>query len=381
VASDPVQLGREVVTLALEQGFALAGIAAASPSKRGRELREWLSAGRHGSMGYMAEHVEARLDPGRILPGARSVLMVADLYAPRAQAPEASPAGMGRIARYARGRDYHRVMKRRLHALSDLLASRHAGAAFRAFVDTAPVMEREHASRAGLGWPGKHTLLIHPRLGSFLLLGGVLTTVELAPPPEQATVMDHCGTCTRCIDACPTQAIRPNQVDATRCISYLTIERRLPIDPALHGAMGDWLYGCDICQEVCPHNSPRAAGVEQPAAIRPEYAPRAASMPLLEVLGWREEDRRAAFEGSAMKRATLAMMKRNAVIIAGNQIRRGGTPGALLERIRHLASDPGEPELVRSAAAAVLASLDGEGSPAPFEDGPPDSERISRPMP
>jgi epoxyqueuosine reductase len=281
---------------------------------------------------------------------------VADLYARRGESEDAVlPRGHGRIARYARGRDYHVVMKKRLHALADRLRQEFPGAEFRAFVDTAPVLEREYAQRAGLGWIGKHTLLLDPRLGSYLLLGGLFTTLELEAPADQVVVSDHCGACTRCIEACPTQAITERSVDATRCISYLTIERRLPISPELRAGLGDWLFGCDICQEVCPHNSRRPAGAAVGEA-RPEYAAGRSSFDLLEVLGWDEAARSRAFTGSAMKRATLAMMKRNAVIVAGNQIRQRGDAG-LLARVREIAADEGEPELVREAAAAVLEGL------------------------
>jgi epoxyqueuosine reductase len=355
MSTDPVQLGRDAVDLCLAQGFALAGVCGAGPdSTEAARLREWLEAGKHGSMGYMAEQAAARLDPGRVLPGARSVVMVADQYARRGEADEPRP-GTGRIARYARGRDYHLVMKKRLHEVCDALAERFAGESFRAFVDTAPVLERQHAARAGLGWAGKNTLLIHPRRGSYLLLGGILTTMELAAPPEQAAVADHCGTCTRCIDACPTGALAPGGIDARRCISYLTIERRLPIDPAFHAPIGDWLYGCDVCQEVCPHNSPRPGAPE--VQIRPGFTPRGAGFDLLAVLGWREEDRRTAFESSAMKRATLAMMKRNALIVAGNQLRAGLDAPALRERIARAAADESEPEMVRATARQVLGTL------------------------
>lgn len=351
MAAAAEQLGRDIVALCRGLGFALAGVADAAPTRWRKELTDWLAAGRHGSMAYLAEHVEARLDPMRVLPGARSVVMVADLYAARGAAPEEPmPRGRGRIARYARGRDYHTIMKKRLHRLCDALRGAHSGAGFRAFVDTAPVLEREYAARAGLGWIGKNTLLIHPRQGSFTLLGGVLTTLELTPPSEQEAVTDHCGTCTRCIDACPTGAISPYSVDATRCISYLTIERREMIDPAFHGAIGGWLYGCDVCQEVCPHNSPRPTGdVGEP---HQDYRPVRDSFDLLGVLGWTEEDRRREFRGAALKRATLAMMKRNAIIVAGNQLRR--TPNSTLrDRIAEIAGDEREPSMVRGAAAAV----------------------------
>jgi epoxyqueuosine reductase len=354
----PSQCAQEAVACCLAQGFALAGVCDAAPDGADlARLREWLDAGKHGSMGYMAEQAAARLDPSRVLAGARSVVMVADQYAPRGDTDRPG-AGMGRVARYARGRDYHLVMKKRLHDACDALAARFPGESFRAFVDTAPVLERPYAARAGLGWTGKNTLLIHPRRGSYLLLGGILTTLHLAPPPEQAAVTDHCGACTRCIDACPTGAITGRSVDARRCISYLTIERRLPIAPEFHSAIGDWLYGCDVCQEVCPHNSRRPDGPGE--KIRPGFAPRLTGFDLLAVLGWGEGDRRAAFESSAMKRATLAMMKRNAVIVAGNQLRAGAATPGLRERLGQLARDAAEPGLVRDTARAVLESLDGD---------------------
>ncbi|USN98375.1 MAG: tRNA epoxyqueuosine(34) reductase QueG [Phycisphaeraceae bacterium] len=287
-----------------------------TPSERGNELRAWLDTGRHGSMAWLAEHVDLRTDPARLLEGARSIVMVADLYATRAASgADDVPPGHGRIARYARGDDYHRTMKKRLHAVCDALRLNHPHAGFRAFVDTAPVPERELAARAGLGWIGKHTLLIHPRLGSWLLLGGFLTTLELEPIRDAIT--DHCGSCTRCLDACPTDAITPYSVDSRRCISYLTIERREPIDPVFHAAIGDWLFGCDICQEVCPHNSPRDADDSQ-HPVAPRYGNRRGSFDLLDVLGWDADARAAALRGTAMKRATLEMWRRNAEIVRGN---------------------------------------------------------------
>lgn len=345
-----------VLELCAELNFAAAGVVEASPSRWGQEVREWLAAGKHGSMAYLEKNLEVRLDPGRLLPGALSVIIVADLYASRNEAAQPLAPGHGRIARYAQGRDYHTVIKKRLHTLCDRLRSSHPGAEFRAFVDTAPVLEREHAANAGLGWIGKHTLLIHPKLGSMMLLGGVATTLELRPPPQQARVADHCGTCTRCIDACPTQAITPYSVDASRCISYLTIERRLPVDPTFHESMGSWVFGCDICQDVCPHNSARPTG----AHAHPAYSPVRSGFDLLTILKWTEEDRVREFQGASLKRATLAMMKRNALIAAGNVLRRGGSQ-ELLESIREVAANPAEPELVRAAAADVLKGLNRPG--------------------
>lgn len=302
-------------------GFAASGIARAEPSAFAPQFRAWLAQGKHGTMTWLAETTDARLDPAKVFDDARAIIMVADVYASRAVATRETPTpGVGRIARYARGRDYHRVIKQRLHHLCDRLRLDHPAAAFRAFVDTAPVLEREHAARAGLGWTGKHTLTIHPRLGSYLLLGGVLTTLDIHPPEGQHATIDHCGTCTRCIDACPTNAITPYSVDASRCISYLTIERQDPIPPEFHRAIGDWLFGCDICQEVCPHNSPRDAAWLGPAAHpRADYASRRTGLALADLLDWTEEDRRRELAGTPMTWATLEMLKRNARIVMHNQ--------------------------------------------------------------
>ena len=354
-----VEAGRAMVDAARDAGFAAAGVCAAEPTRWGDALRAWLDAGKHGSMGYLAEHLDVRLDPAELLDGARGVLMVADLYASRADNVDGPlESGHGRIARYARGADYHKIIKKRLHKLCDALAERWPEARFRAFVDTAQVLEREFAARCGMGWTGKHTLLIHPKLGSYTLLGGVVTTMELAPPDEQESVADHCGTCTRCIDACPTDAITPYSVDARRCISYLTIERREAIDERYFGAIGEWLYGCDICQQVCPHNSERdAAWLGEVGTTVPEaYTPRRDAFDLLDVLGWDEDARREAFTGSAMKRATLAMMKRNAVIVAGNALA-SAENSALHARIEAIALDEAEDEMVRQTARRVLDRL------------------------
>lgn len=353
----------EVVAACEQLGFALAGVCHARPSDWADDFRAWLAAGRHGTMSYLAEQVETRLDISKLLPKVRSIVMVGDVYAPRGcVGPRGAASGepSGRIARYARGRDYHQVIKRRLYSLRAELQQRFAGHEYAVFVDLKPTMDREHALRAGLGWVGKHTLLINPRLGSWFVLGGLATTLEIEPSP--APVADACGTCTRCIDACPTGAISPYRVDASRCISYLTIERRLPIAPELHGAMGDWVLGCDVCQEVCPHNSTRP-GVEPPARPNPAYAARRDSLPLLEVLGWREADWQRAARGTAMKRAFFDMIKRNAIIALGNAALATGAPPELrlqvAQRLRELLRDPSEPELARETASATLRRLGG----------------------
>lgn len=320
---------QEVLERCRALGFAAAGVCAAEPSAFREEFAAWIERGEHGSMAYMANNADVRVDVRLMLEGARAVVMVADQYALRGEVNDERRPGFGRVARYARGDDYHEVIKKRLYALCDELAAAHPGERFRAFVDTAPVLERELAARCGIGWQGKHTLTINPALGSFLLLGGIVTTMQMEPPPEQALPDDHCGTCTRCIDACPTQAIRPYRVNATRCISYLTIEHRGEIAPELREPIGDWIFGCDVCQEVCPHNSPR---FEQRGNVHPAYEPKRTGFDLLEVLGWSEEDRRAAFKGSSLKRAKLEMMKRNAAIAVENG---GATKGEETERRRH----------------------------------------------
>lgn len=337
-------------------GFALSGVCDAGRSEYAQPLRDWIAAGKHGSMSYLAEHADVREDPARVLENARSAIVVADLYATRDDNTDTPlQPGQGRIARYARGRDYHHILKKRLIRLADELRADFPDAGFRVFTDTAPVMERELAARAGLGWSGKHTLLIHPKIGSYFLLGGILTTLELPPPADQSVVTDHCGTCTRCIDACPTGAITPYSVDARKCVSYLTIERREPLDPQLFEGFRDWVYGCDICQEVCPHNSPRDSpplGKTANAAYQSDRD----RFDLLELLGWDEQTRRAAFTGSAMKRAKLDMMRRNAVIVAGNWLKREEVP-ELRARLEAIAGDAGEVAMVREAAARVVADL------------------------
>jgi epoxyqueuosine reductase len=208
---------------------------------------------------------------------------------------------------------------------------------------------------AGLGWVGKHTLLINRALGSWFFLGGVGTSLVLDPPPAQHVDTDHCGTCTRCIDACPTGAITDHRVDATRCISYLTIEHQGPIPAEHHAAIGDWLYGCDVCQDVCPHNSDRS---RDPVGVPPrsEYAAGRSSFALLDVLGWTQADRNREFRHSAMKRISLDMMKRNAIIVAGNTLRNRPNK-ALSDRIANLAQDESESALVRRTAAHALRAI------------------------
>ncbi len=360
----PLQRPEAVIDrLCRQAGFALWGMAPLEPTQWDDELRAWIAAGKHGTMAWLAEHLQARLDPNRVLEGARSVVMVADLYATREDSTDDPDACEGAIARYARGRDYHKVIGIRLRQVCDALRERFPHAQTRVFCDTAPVLERELASRCGLGWIGKHTLLIHPTLGSWTLLGGFLTTLELEAPETQQVHTDHCGSCTRCIDSCPTDAITPYSVDARSCISYLTIEQREAIDPSLAGKLNGWLFGCDICQEVCPHNSPRRWSGDFHSHVREDYAPRRRGFDLLEVLGWDEQRRREAFRTSALKRAKLNQFKRNAVCVLGGMLDDHRAHKhrldeqqrtAILHRLNEVVADAHEDAMVREAARRVL---------------------------
>jgi epoxyqueuosine reductase len=334
---------------ARDLGFALCGICGAQPSVHGRFFRDWLADGKHGEMAWLARNVRVRIDPGRLLPGARSVIVVADAIP---ESPIADPPSQ--VARYACISDYHRVLKKRLFALADSLREQHPDQQFRVCVDTAPIFEREHAARAGLGWIGKHTLILNRDAGSHLLLGEIVTTLPIEP---DTPATEHCGTCTRCIDACPTDAITPWSVDARRCISYLTIEHRGVIDAKYFEPMGDWLFGCDICQDVCPFV--QRAGAARPGDPPPGYERIGARFDAGAVLDWTEADRRAAFGGSAMKRAKLDMIRRNALIVAGNHLRKAEN-AALRRRIEAIAADGAEPAMIRQTARDVLARLAGQ---------------------
>lgn len=346
-----------VARTAAQLGFALIGVAPAIPTKRSEYIRDWLGAGRHGQMAYLADNIERRMDPRRLLPGARSVICIADRH-PATTAPSSQDAqASGKIARYAWGNDYHEIIKKRLFALADALREVWPNEQYRAAVDTAPILEREHAVQAGLGWIGKHTLLIHPDLGSWLLLGQIVTTlaIEADDEPSQRAIPDHCGTCTRCIDACPTQCIEPYRLDASRCISYLTIEHRSLIDPELHEPMGDWIAGCDVCQEVCPFNRAEKRDNASFLGLLPDYAirPPAPAIPLLDLLEWDREARQVALKRSALKRIKLDMFKRNALIAAGNYLN-DHTDKILRQRIEEISEDRLEPEMVRATARQVM---------------------------
>lgn len=344
----------DVLERCLNQGFALAGVGSLEPSIYGDRYCSWIDAGRHGSMSYLSRNVESRLHPSTAMAGARCAVIVADIYAGRAGPRAQIECRSGRVARYAQGSDYHKVIKKRLHTICDELRDEYPHHEHRAFVDTAPVLERELAQRAGLGWIGKHTLLINPVHGSRFFLGGFFTTLDLVPAQPEKQITDHCGSCTRCIDACPTDAISPYSVDASRCISYLTIERRDRIPKELSRSLSGWIFGCDICMDVCPHNSTNGLGRHQ-LWSSDAYAPRRAALDCAEVLQWTEEDRLGAVAGSAMTRANLGMLKRNAMLNLAADASTNST--TLREELRRISGSEREPDLARTTARDILAEL------------------------
>lgn len=301
-------LEQRVKQRAHELGFDPVGIARLGPVESYDAFADWLAKGYSGEMTYLPRSAEKRRDTRLPYEGAKTAIVVALDYGGK------QPAGP--IARYARGDDYHGVMIERLAQLHRWLA-RECGHAVRgkAYVDTGPILERDLARRAGLGWIGKNTMLIDPKRGSFFFLGALLVDLELQP--DAPFESDRCGTCTRCLDACPTDAlVAPRVMDATRCISYLTIEHRSDIAPALQPLMGELLYGCDICQDVCPWNVRFATETGDPAlAPRPEnVAPDPADL-----LALSEEAFRRRFKGSPIKRAKRRGLTRNAAIALKNR--------------------------------------------------------------
>ncbi len=308
-----------VKSAAAELGFDRVGVTTARTLQREAYYRDWLARGHAGSMDYLTRNVESRVDPSRLFAGARSIICTAINYRrtdsdpPESAPPAAETAPTGRIAQYARGEDYHVVVRDLLETLIHRLRQRlNEQFEARACVDTAPLIERELAAAAGVGWIGKNTLVMHETVGSYLFLGEIVTTLDLEP---DAPAIDHCGTCTRCLEACPTDAFpAPYQMDASRCISYLTIEHRAPIAPALASKLGDWVYGCDICQDVCPHNSKSPPGTE-PRLMANRLPARIELGPLIAL---RSGDYRRLTRGTAARRATRAMWQRNAAIAAEN---------------------------------------------------------------
>jgi epoxyqueuosine reductase len=292
-------------------GFDLTGITTLGPAVTVRAFDDWLARGFEGEMSYMSRTAEKRRDSRLPLEGMTRAIVVAMNYGGR------EPSGP--VARYARGDDYHEVMFDRLNALHRWIEQqlgRTVGG--KAYVDTGPILERDLARRAGLGWFGKNTTLINPRLGSFFFLGALLVDLELAI--DEPFTTEHCGTCRRCLDACPTGAlVEPQVLDSNKCISYLTIEAKGEIPEALRESIGELMYGCDICQEVCPWNVRFSQELSEPAfAAREVIAGKDARTLAREILAMSDEDFRTTFRGSPMKRAKLRGLKRNASVVLGN---------------------------------------------------------------
>jgi epoxyqueuosine reductase len=339
-------------------GFDRAAVVPAASLPHGEAYDTWLIEGRHGEMAYMENYVELRKDPRVLEPGTRSCVVLLKNYRAGSDVLD----GGLRIARYAQGEDYHEVLRARMLELAAFIhAETGADVATRPAVDTAPLLERDLALAAGLGWIGKNAMLIHPEIGSYTFIAEILIDLDLEA--SHTRVPDRCGTCSRCLDACPTGAIvSPYIIDARRCISYLTIELRGPIPRSLRPLIGDHLFGCDICQAVCPWN--RKAPVTTDPAFEPRLAYKALSP--LDVLSLDHERYVEVFRKSAMKRAKLTGLKRNAAVVIGN---RGDASviGVLGERLEQ------EPEpLVRGHIAWALGRLanleGGAGAAAVLED-------------
>ena len=309
----PVRHGFEerVRAQAYGLGFNLAGITTLGPAETADAFETWLAKGYAGDMGYLPRWRELRRDTRLPHTGVTSAIVVGLDYG------GAEPPGP--IARYARGDDYHELMRDRLRELHAWI-EREIGSPVRGrpYVDTGPVLERDLARKAGLGWFGKNTMLINMQRGSFFFLGALF--VDLALTPDEPFATEHCGSCRRCLDACPTGAlVAPGELDARRCISYLTIEHRGPIALELREALGELLYGCDICQDCCPWNEKFAQALEEPAFVaRQAFAGRDARTVAREILAMDEDAYRVTFKGSAMTRATRTGLRRNAAVVLGN---------------------------------------------------------------
>jgi epoxyqueuosine reductase len=332
---------------AQDEGFAAIAIAPASLAPIcGERLRSWLADGRHGDMIWMESRADERSDPMTLWPDVRSVIMLGMSYAPAndpmalAQHPDKA-----RISVYAQGRDYHDVVKGALKRIAGWLAHT-AGADVKVFVDTAPVMERALAQAAGLGWQGKHTNIVSREHGSWLFLGAIYTTAELTPT---APISDSCGSCNACQDICPTNAFpAPYQLDARRCISYLTIEHKGPIPRELRARIGNHIYGCDDCLAVCPWNK-----FAQSAAAHKAFLPRAelVAPPIADLLCLDDAGFRTLFSGSPIKRTGRNRFVRNVLIAAGNS-----GDAALLDKVTALLDD--SDSAVRGAAVWALSEID-----------------------
>jgi epoxyqueuosine reductase len=305
-------LSSQIKQQAHRLGFELVGIAPAAPADGFAHLQAWLANGFAGEMDYMKRHGDARRHPDSILPDVRSVVMVGINYK-QAAGSRQKAANAGRISCYAGGVDYHDVLREKLKALLTWIQGEVPGSRGRAVIDTAPLLERDFARRAGLGWFGKNTMLLDKKLGTYFFIGALLLDISL--PVDEPFETAHCGTCTRCLDACPTDAfVRPYQLDARRCISYLTIELRGSIAEELRPGIGNWVFGCDVCQEVCPWNRKSPVGVEPALQI----GMTGSQVDLVELLSLSEAEFRERFRGTPLWRTKRAGLLRNAAVALGN---------------------------------------------------------------
>jgi epoxyqueuosine reductase len=331
---------------ARDLGFDLVGIARASEADGFDRLRAWLEQGFAGTMNYMHRHAQARQHPTSILPEVRSVVMVGLSYPQNQTNPGREASRRGKVARYARGDDYHDVIRARLKELLAWLQEERPGCRGRAVVDTAPLLERDFARRAGLGWFGKNTMLLNKRQGSYFFLGALLVDLDLEADAAHDT--SHCGRCTACLDVCPTEAFPgPGWLDSRRCISYLTIEHRGSIPTELREGLQDWVFGCDLCQEVCPWNRKHAGRT----AFSFESNPALETLDLIEVLGLSEEEFRARFAGTPLTRPGRSGLLRNAALVLGNVGDQRALPA-----LRCAQEDP-DP-VIREAATWAIARIE-----------------------
>ncbi len=309
---NPVNIKREIRGMAMEAGFTDMAVARADALTEDRKrLREWLKQGRHGKMGYMENHFTKRTDPRELVEGAKSLVLFTYNYYPEKEQVH----GTYKISRYAYGKDYHQVLKKKLYKIYNYLNEEY-GVTGRVFTDSAPVLEKAWAVKAGLGWRGKNTLLIHPKRGSYFFIASLIIDIEL-PSDENNEMHDYCGRCTRCIDACPTDAIdiEGYKLNASQCISYATIEYKgeeLPEE--FEGKMEDWIFGCDICQEVCPWNKFSTPHDEENFEPHPDLL-------TYEKEDWEnisEEEFREIFRKSAVKRTKYSGLTRNIAFISEN---------------------------------------------------------------
>ncbi len=346
---DLAQLARRIREWGSELGFQRVGIADADLSHAEPRLLEWLRAGFHGEMDYMAKHGVKRTRPAELVPGTLRVIAARMDYSPPAVAGSwevIHAPGKAFVSRYALGRDYHKVLRRRLQRLAERVESAAGPCAHRVFTDSAPVMEVELAEKAGLGWRGKHTLLLTREAGSFFFLGEIYTDLPL---PVDSATGNHCGTCEKCIDICPTRAIvAPYRLDARRCISYLTIEHQGSIPVEFRALIGNRVYGCDDCQLVCPWNKFAQTSAEPDFAVRNGLD----DVMLVELFAWNEAEFHARLLGSAIHRIGYARWLRNLAVGMGNVPRSAPCAAQIVAALRSRGDDASA--LVREHVAWAL---------------------------